>query len=120
MSRRDLGQVEAIQKSRRALMSSTLLRMRARASKMRRVTSSNMPRQPKRGSSVISIAGTCSAWLVRTAGKVCIVEVEKVVEVGELAPDDIHLPGLFVDRLFEARDHQNPIEYRTTRRTAPP
>ena len=30
------------------------------------------------------------------AGKVCIVEVEEIVEVGELAPDDIHLPGIYV------------------------
>ena len=33
------------------------------------------------------------------AGKVCIVEVEEIVEVGELAPDDIHLPGIYVHRL---------------------
>ena len=33
------------------------------------------------------------------AGKVCIVEVEKIVEVGELAPDDIHLPGIYVHRI---------------------
>lgn len=39
--------------------------------------------------------------LAAMAGKVCIVEAEKVVEVGELAPDDIHLPGVFVHRLVE-------------------
>jgi 3-oxoacid CoA-transferase subunit A len=34
------------------------------------------------------------------AGKVCIVaEVERIVEVGELAPDDIHLPGIYVHRI---------------------
>jgi 3-oxoacid CoA-transferase subunit A len=33
------------------------------------------------------------------AGKICIVEVEKIVEVGELAPDDIHLPGIYVHRI---------------------
>ncbi|MFO0123699.1 MAG: CoA transferase subunit A, partial [Inhella sp.] len=35
---------------------------------------------------------------VAMAGKVCVVEVEQVVEVGELAPDDIHLPGIYVHR----------------------
>src|SRR5581483_1934021 len=34
-----------------------------------------------------------------TAGKICIVEVEEIVEVGELAPDDIHLPGIYVQRI---------------------
>src|ERR671921_2492922 len=33
------------------------------------------------------------------AGKICIVEVEKIVEVGEIAPDDIHLPGIYVHRI---------------------
>ena len=36
---------------------------------------------------------------VAMAGKLCIVEVEKIVEVGELAPDDIHLPGIYVHRI---------------------
>jgi 3-oxoacid CoA-transferase subunit A len=58
--------------------------------------------------------------LVATAAEVTVAEVDRLVGRGELGPDDIHLPGLFVDRLFEARDHQNPIEYRTTRRTTPP
>lgn len=35
------------------------------------------------------------------AGKTCIVEAEKVVEVGEIAPDDVHLPGVFVHRVVE-------------------
>ena len=36
---------------------------------------------------------------VAMAGKVCVVEVERLVEVGELAPDDIHLPGIYVHRI---------------------
>jgi 3-oxoacid CoA-transferase subunit A len=44
-----------------------------------------------------------------------IAEVDRLVSRGELDPDDVHLPGIFVDRIFEARDHANPIEYRTTR-----
>lgn len=44
--------------------------------------------------------------LAATCGKVCIVEAEKVVPVGELAPDDIHLPGVFVHRLVELSPEQ--------------
>jgi len=48
-----------------------------------------------------------------TAGKVCIVEVEKIVEVGELAPDDIHLPGIYVHRLVLNANPEKRIEKRT-------
>ena len=44
--------------------------------------------------------------LAAMAGRTCIVEAEKVVEVGELAPDDIHLPGIFVHRLVELTPEQ--------------
>ncbi|WP_305790918.1 CoA-transferase, partial [Dietzia sp. HMSC21D01] len=44
--------------------------------------------------------------LAAMAGRVCIVEAEEVVEVGELAPDDIHLPGIFVHRLVELTPEQ--------------
>ncbi|TFZ08790.1 CoA transferase subunit A [Ramlibacter humi] len=49
------------------------------------------------------------------AGKVCIVEVEKIVEVGELAPDDIHLPGIYVHRIVHNARPEKRIEKRTTR-----
>jgi 3-oxoacid CoA-transferase subunit A len=49
------------------------------------------------------------------AGKVCIVEVEKIVEVGELAPDDIHLPGIYVHRIVHNPDPEKRIEKRTVR-----
>ena len=49
------------------------------------------------------------------AGKVCIVEVEKVVEVGELEPDDIHLPGIYVHRIVHNPTPEKRIEKRTTR-----
>jgi 3-oxoacid CoA-transferase subunit A len=49
------------------------------------------------------------------AGKVCIVEVEKVVEVGELAPDDIHLPGIYVHRIVHNPHPEKRIEKRTVR-----
>ncbi len=49
------------------------------------------------------------------AGKVCVVEVEKVVEVGQLAPDDIHLPGIYVHRIVHNAKPEKRIEKRTTR-----
>jgi 3-oxoacid CoA-transferase subunit A len=49
------------------------------------------------------------------AGKICIVEVENVVEVGELAPDDIHLPGIYVHRIVHNRSPEKRIEKRTVR-----
>ncbi|MFT3777847.1 MAG: CoA transferase subunit A [Ottowia sp.] len=48
-----------------------------------------------------------------TAGKVCIVEVEKIVEVGELAPDDVHLPGIYVHRIVLNATPEKRIEKRT-------
>ena len=50
-----------------------------------------------------------------TAAKVTIAEVEELVGVGEIDPDDVHLPGIFVQRVFVAHDHKNVIEHRTTR-----
>jgi 3-oxoacid CoA-transferase subunit A len=50
---------------------------------------------------------------VAMAGKVCIVEVEKIVEVGELAPDDIHLPGIYVHRIVFNASPEKRIEKRT-------
>jgi 3-oxoacid CoA-transferase subunit A len=47
------------------------------------------------------------------AGKVCIVEVEKIVETGELAPDDIHLPGIYVHRIVLNAHPEKRIEKRT-------
>ncbi len=50
---------------------------------------------------------------VAMAGKVCIAEVEKIVEVGELAPDDIHLPGIYVHRIVLNPTPEKRIEKRT-------
>jgi 3-oxoacid CoA-transferase subunit A len=49
------------------------------------------------------------------AGKICIVEVEKIVEVGELEPDDIHLPGIYVHRIVLNASPEKRIEKRTVR-----
>ena len=48
-----------------------------------------------------------------TAGKVCIVEVEEVVEVGQIAPDDVHLPGIYVHRIVHNPSPEKRIEKRT-------
>ncbi len=51
--------------------------------------------------------------LVATAGKVTIVEVEELVEIGELEPDDIHLPGVYVQHVFVGHEYEKRIERRT-------
>jgi 3-oxoacid CoA-transferase subunit A len=50
-----------------------------------------------------------------TAAKVTIAEVDELVPLGGLDPDDVHLPGIFVHRIVEVREHENPFEYKTTR-----
>ncbi|MFP4275227.1 MAG: CoA transferase subunit A [Paracoccaceae bacterium] len=47
-------------------------------------------------------------------GKVCVMEVEEIVQPGELDPDHIHLPGIYVHRLIQG-DHEKRIEKLTTR-----
>lgn len=50
---------------------------------------------------------------VATAGKICVVEVEELVEVGELDPDSIHLPAIYVHRIVVNPNPQKRIEQRT-------
>jgi 3-oxoacid CoA-transferase subunit A len=52
--------------------------------------------------------------MVATAGKICVVEVEEIVEPGELDPDHIHTPGIYVDRLIQG-SFEKRIEKRTVR-----
>eukprot|EP01061_Rhynchopus_euleeides_P042571 TRINITY_DN74246_c0_g1_i1.p1 TRINITY_DN74246_c0_g1~~TRINITY_DN74246_c0_g1_i1.p1 ORF type:complete len:526 (+),score=258.54 TRINITY_DN74246_c0_g1_i1:54-1631(+) len=52
---------------------------------------------------------------VATAGKITIAEVEEVVEAGEIDPDDIHLPGVYVQRIVCPPAYEKKIERRTTR-----
>jgi 3-oxoacid CoA-transferase subunit A len=49
------------------------------------------------------------------AGKVCVAEVEELVEVGALDPDHIHLPGIYVDRIVVNPTPEKRIEQRTVR-----
>ncbi|MBQ0140134.1 MAG: CoA transferase subunit A [Kurthia sp.] len=48
--------------------------------------------------------------LVATAGKITIVEVEELVEIGELDPDEIHLPGVYVQRIIHSPHFEKRIE----------
>ena len=52
---------------------------------------------------------------VAMAGKITVAEVEKIVEVGELDPDQIHLPGIFIHRIVLNATPEKRIEQRTTR-----
>ena len=49
------------------------------------------------------------------AGKVCVAEVEEVVEVGAIDPDQVHLPGIYVDRIVLNTEPEKRIEQRTVR-----
>jgi len=53
-----------------------------------------------------------------TAGKVCIAEVEEIVPVGSLDPDQIHLPGIYVNRMIVGAPYDKKIEFRTVRERA--
>jgi 3-oxoacid CoA-transferase subunit A len=47
------------------------------------------------------------------AGDVTIVEVEELVQPGQLDPDEIHVPGVYVHRIFQGADYEKRIEKRT-------
>jgi 3-oxoacid CoA-transferase, A subunit len=49
------------------------------------------------------------------AGKITIAEVEELVEVGQLEPDHIHTPGVYVHRIFQGKDYEKRIEQLTVR-----
>ncbi len=49
------------------------------------------------------------------AGKVCVAEVEEIVEVGAIDPDQVHLPGIYVDRIVHNPTPEKRIEQRTVR-----
>jgi 3-oxoacid CoA-transferase subunit A len=53
--------------------------------------------------------------MMAAAAKITIAEVEHLVEPGELDPDQIHTPGIYVQRIIEGTDYKKPIEKRTTR-----
>jgi 3-oxoacid CoA-transferase len=52
--------------------------------------------------------------MIATCGNVTVAEVEELVEVGELDPDLIHTPGIYVDRIIEGPGYEKRVEFRTT------
>ncbi|HEY3808965.1 MAG TPA: CoA transferase subunit A [Steroidobacteraceae bacterium] len=54
--------------------------------------------------------------IMATAGRVTVAEVEQLVEVGTLDPDQIHTPGIFVQRIIQGHDYSRRIEQRTVRK----
>jgi len=54
--------------------------------------------------------------MIATAGQITIAEVEELVEVGELDPDQIHTPGVYVQRIFQGQNYQKRIEQRTVQK----
>jgi 3-oxoacid CoA-transferase subunit A len=56
--------------------------------------------------------------MAATAGKVCVAEVEHLVANGEIDPDHIHTPGIFVDRIIQGAAYEKRIEQRTVRKRA--
>jgi len=55
--------------------------------------------------------------MMATAGKITIAEVEELVPIGQLDPNEIHTPGIFVHRIFQGGNYEKRIEQRTTTRT---
>lgn len=53
--------------------------------------------------------------LCAMAGRITIAEVEEIVPVGTFEPDQVHLPGIYVKRIFQGRDYQKRIERKTVR-----
>ncbi len=56
-----------------------------------------------------------SPWMA-TAASTTVVEADELVELGAIDPDNIHLPGVFVHRIVEVREHEDPFEYLTFRK----
>jgi len=57
--------------------------------------------------------------MIATCGKVTVAEVEELVEVGELEPDQIHTPGIYIDRIIQGEKYEKRIEFRTLSGGAP-
>ena len=54
--------------------------------------------------------------MMAMAGKITIAEVEELVQPGELDPDFIHVPGIYVQRIFQGQNYEKRIEQRTVRK----
>jgi 3-oxoacid CoA-transferase subunit A len=54
--------------------------------------------------------------MIATAGRITVAEVEILVEPGELEPDHVHTPGIYVQRVLKGAAYEKPIEQRTVRK----
>jgi acyl CoA:acetate/3-ketoacid CoA transferase alpha subunit len=54
--------------------------------------------------------------VMATAADYVIAEVEQLVELGELEPDGVHTPSIYVDAIFQGERYEKPIEIRTVRK----
>jgi len=54
--------------------------------------------------------------LMAMAGKITIAEVEELLPAGQLQPDAVHIPGIYVHRIFQGKNYEKRIEQRTTRK----
>ncbi|MBC8110464.1 MAG: CoA transferase subunit A [Verrucomicrobia bacterium] len=55
--------------------------------------------------------------MMATAGKITIAEVEELVPAGQLDPNHIHTPGIYINRIFEGKNYEKRIEQRTIRQS---
>jgi len=53
--------------------------------------------------------------IMATAAEMTIAELDHMVPLGDIDPDEVHLPGIFIHRVVEVPDHEDPFEYRTVR-----
>jgi len=56
--------------------------------------------------------------MMATAARVTIAEVEELVEVGQISPDDVHTPSVYVKRIFQGTNYEKRIEKRTVRKAS--
>jgi 3-oxoacid CoA-transferase subunit A len=53
--------------------------------------------------------------VMAAAGRVTVVEVEEIVEAGQIDPDQVHTPSIYVDRVILSTINEKRVEFRTTR-----
>jgi 3-oxoacid CoA-transferase subunit A len=54
--------------------------------------------------------------IMAMAARTTVAEVDQLVDLGAIDPDDVHLPGIFVHRIIEVREHEDAFEYRQVRK----
>lgn len=72
----------------------------------------------RHGNCVFQAAARNFNPLCAMSGRITLVEAERIVDPGEIPPDAIHLPGVYVDRIVAASPENKRIERRTVRTSA--